>query len=66
MFEAYTPLTKDISIILKEIECKLLVMPLMLRKDGDPMRTDLNVYFCYHRARGHHMDDYNILNKEAS
>lgn len=62
--EYFTPLNRQISAILVEMERRSLARPPMPRKNGHTMGKDAESYCSYHKAKGHKTDDCRVLKRD--
>lgn len=60
----FTPLTKEMSTLLKEMENNNLAMSPVLRKVGGPMGRDLYLHCNYHKANDQYMDECFMLRQD--
>lgn len=62
--EYFTPLNRQISAVLVEMERRSLARPPMPRRGGLPMGNDVESYCRYHKCKGHKTDDCKILKRD--
>lgn len=64
VYETFTPLNQEISVILNDLEKRDWASPLSPRKNRAHMGSDQDQYCRYHRCKGHSTDDCRILKRD--